>query len=140
MRRFAVLFLAVVLLVTLLALPANAYKRKHRSSRWRRNRIRVSRGSPRSYYWLPGVDLPNGHVEGIASYYQYKGGMHAAALVAPKGTNIKVTNLETGQSITVTIIDRGPFVPGRVIDLERDAFRVLFGSTRRGLGPVSLDW
>jgi len=66
--------------------------------------------------------------------------MHAATLIAPKGKEVKVTNLETGQSITVTIIDRGPFVPGRVIDLEKDAFRLLFGSTRRGLGPVSLDW
>lgn len=82
----------------------------------------------------------NNHAEGIASYYTFKGGMRAAFLHAPKGANVKVTNLENGQSITVVVSDRGPFVKGRVIDLEKDAFLALFGTTRRGIGRVSLDW
>lgn len=82
----------------------------------------------------------NNHAEGIASYYTFKGGMRAACLLAPMGSSVKVTNLENGQSITVVVSDRGPFVKGRVIDLEKDAFLALFGTTRRGLGRVSLDW
>lgn len=118
---------------------AEAPQRRRRTRRYRRRRIRVSRGG-RGYYWLPGEDLPSGHVEGIASYYRWKGGMHAACLVAPKGAKVKVTNLETGKAIEVLINDHGPFVPGRVIDLDRDAFVALFGGTSRGLGPVALDW
>lgn len=114
-------------------LSSKRYKKK------RSRRTSVSRRT-RGYSWLPGEDLPNGHIEGIASYYSWKGGMHAACLVAPKGATVKVTSLETGKSINVVINDHGPFVPGRVIDLDRDAFRALFGSTGRGLGPVALDW
>ena len=118
---------------------AHAATRKRRTRRYRRRRIRVSRGG-RGYYWLPGEDLPTGHVEGIASYYRYRGGMTAACLVAPKGAQVRVTNLETGKVIEVLINDHGPFVPGRVIDLDREAFVALFGGTSRGLGPVALDW
>lgn len=116
---------------------AEAAKRRRRARS--RRRIRVSRGG-RGYYWLPGEDLPTGHVEGIASYYRYRGGMTAASLVAPRGAKVRVTNLETGKVIEVVINDHGPFVPGRVIDLDRDAFVALFGGTSRGLGPVALDW
>jgi len=43
---------------------------------------------------------------------------NAASKTLPLGTTAKVTNRETGQSATVTIQDRGPFVPGRIIDLS----------------------
>lgn len=42
---------------------------------------------------------------------------NAASKTLPLGTKAKVTNLETGQSTEVTIQDRGPHVPGRIIDL-----------------------
>jgi rare lipoprotein A len=36
----------------------------------------------------------------------------------PLGTRAEVTNLRTGQTTTVTITDRGPFTPGRILDLS----------------------
>lgn len=45
----------------------------------------------------------------------------AAHRELPFGTQLKVTHLENGKSITVTVNDRGPFVKGRVLDLSREA-------------------
>lgn len=45
----------------------------------------------------------------------------AAHQTLPFGTRVKVTNLENDKQITVRIIDRGPFKPGRIIDLSRVA-------------------
>ena len=36
----------------------------------------------------------------------------------PFGTEVKFTNLATGASENVTIIDRGPYVSGRIIDVS----------------------
>ena len=48
-------------------------------------------------------------------------GMTAAHRTLPLGTVVRVTNLSTRQSVVVTISDRGPFVPGRILDLSRAA-------------------
>jgi rare lipoprotein A len=45
-------------------------------------------------------------------------GDSAASKTLPLGSTAKVTNLETGQSAVVTIRDRGPHVPGRIVDLS----------------------
>lgn len=42
----------------------------------------------------------------------------AASKTLPLGTRARVTNLETGRSATVRIADRGPHVPGRIIDVS----------------------
>jgi rare lipoprotein A len=39
----------------------------------------------------------------------------------PFGTWVRVTNLENNQTVDVRIIDRGPFVKGRVLDLSHAA-------------------
>ena len=73
---------------------------------------------------------------GIASRYSVSGqtasGRHASPgdYVAahrhlPFGTRVKVENLSNGRSTTVTIIDRGPFVRGRIIDVSPAAARSL---------------
>jgi rare lipoprotein A len=41
----------------------------------------------------------------------------AASKTLPLGTTAKVTNVQNGKSATVKIEDRGPFVPGRVVDV-----------------------
>jgi rare lipoprotein A len=41
----------------------------------------------------------------------------AASKSLPLGTTAKVTNVQNGKSATVKIEDRGPFVPGRVVDV-----------------------
>ena len=48
--------------------------------------------------------------------------MTAAHKTLPFGSEVKVTNLNNGKSVTVRINDRGPFVKGRIIDLSRAAF------------------
>ena len=82
---------------------------------------------------------PSSIEEGIASYYADslhgkptasgepydKRARTAAHKKLALGTKVKVTNLENGKSVWVTINDRGPFVEGRVIDLSRAAARKL---------------
>ena len=43
---------------------------------------------------------------------------NAASKSLPLGTTARVTNLDTGRSAVVTIQDRGPYVPGRIVDLS----------------------
>ncbi|WDZ86106.1 septal ring lytic transglycosylase RlpA family protein [Micromonospora cathayae] len=51
--------------------------------------------------------------------------MTAAHKTLPFGTRVRVTNPDTGASVTVRINDRGPFIDGRCIDLSRAAFRAI---------------
>lgn len=61
---------------------------------------------------------------GIASWFNADGFI-AAHRTLPFGTVVRVTNLNTGKTINVTIRDRGPFIDGRIIDLSDDAFAAL---------------
>jgi rare lipoprotein A len=45
----------------------------------------------------------------------------AAHRTLPFGTRLRVTNTANGRSVVVRINDRGPFIPGRDIDLSRAA-------------------
>lgn len=47
----------------------------------------------------------------------------AAHRLMPFNTWLKVTNLTNNKSVTVRVIDRGPFVDGRIIDLSKAAAR-----------------
>ncbi len=49
----------------------------------------------------------------------------AAHRTLPFGSVVRVTNLDNGRQTEVRIIDRGPFVEGRVIDLSLAAARAL---------------
>jgi rare lipoprotein A len=62
----------------------------------------------------------------------------AAHRTLPFGTQVRVTNLNTGQSVVVRITDRGPHVRGRVIDLSAGAARTI-GLISSGVAPVSLE-
>lgn len=62
---------------------------------------------------------------GRASWYGYKGGLFAASPDFKKGTVLKVTNIDNGKSVSVTVNDFGPdrkAHPDRVIDLDKVAF------------------
>jgi rare lipoprotein A len=52
-------------------------------------------------------------------------GLTAAHKKLPFGTRVKVTNPRTGVSTIVIINDRGPFAPGRDIDLSSGAARAI---------------
>lgn len=63
--------------------------------------------------------------------------MTAAHKTLPFGTEVKVTNLYNGKSVTVGINDRGPFVRGRIIDLTRAAFSQI-ARLDKGLAKVEI--
>lgn len=51
--------------------------------------------------------------------------MTAAHRTFPLGSIVRVTNVKTGHTALVRITDRGPFIPGRVVDLSLAAARKL---------------
>lgn len=65
--------------------------------------------------------------------------MTAAHPTLPFGTVVRVTNLENGRTVTVTIRDRGPYGEGRIIDLSKDAFAQL-APLSEGVIPVRIRW
>jgi rare lipoprotein A len=86
---------------------------------------------------------------GVASFYSE--GSHTASgekfdpteLTAahptlPFGTRLRVTNTTTGKSVTVRVNDRGPYVPGRVVDVSYSAAQAL-GMVHSGTANVKLD-
>lgn len=100
------------------------------------------------------VEIENRHnLNGSASFYGGKlhgsiradGGrfnqwdLTAAHKTLPFGTKLKVTNLDNGNSVIVTINDRGPYKRGRVIDLSRQAFRQLDSEKRGILKNISIE-
>ena len=87
-----------------------------------------------------------GSFSGMASFYGNEAGsktasgqrfnqnaMTAAHRTLPFGTKLKVTH--RGQSVVVTVNDRGPFIRGRVLDLSTGAARAI-GLTSAGVGRV----
>jgi rare lipoprotein A (peptidoglycan hydrolase) len=103
--------------------------------------------------WEPGPQPTANRPEvGLASWYgDYHHGQRtasgevfdmrqltAAHRTLPLGTRLRVTNLHNGRMVRVRVNDRGPYVPGRVLDLSREAARVL-DMVERGVVPVRLD-
>lgn len=79
--------------------------------------------------------------KGVASWYKYKHGDFAASPDYPKGTELKVTNVDNGQSVVVAVNDYGPdraIHPDRVIDLDYVAFKKI-ASPSLGLITVSVE-
>jgi len=65
-------------------------------------------------------------------------GLTAAHRTLPFGTMVRVTNLNNGRSVLVRINDRGPFTPGRSIDLSRGAAEVI-GMIGSGVASVRME-
>jgi rare lipoprotein A len=92
---------------------------------------------------------PHHSLTGLASFYWQ--GQHtasgepfdrrsftAAHRTLPFNTRVKVTELRSGKFVIVRINDRGPFKPGRIIDVSEAAAEVL-GMQSSGLTPVKLE-
>ncbi len=101
----------------------------------------------------PMRSVPLGYTEeGVASWYgiPYHGRpaadgeiydmekLVAAHRILPFNTWLKVTNLANGKAVNVRVIDRGPFIGGRILDLSKAAARdiELLGP---GIGRVRLE-
>jgi rare lipoprotein A len=88
---------------------------------------------------------------GVASYYarelageQTASGerldpesMTAASRALPLGASARVTNTETGRSVTVEINDRGPYAKGRILDVTPAAAERL-GFKDEGVAEVAV--
>ena len=96
------------------------------------------------------VALKNRQESGKATYYglRYKSGrktasgkaydknkLTAAHKTLPLGTVVRVTNKKNGKTVDVEITDRGPFGPGRIIDLSVAAAKEL-DMMKAGVVPV----
>ncbi len=102
--------------------------------------------------WYYPKDQPNYQETGIASWYgepfhgrrTANGAIYdmnqltAAHKTLPMPTDVRVTNLENGRSIVVTVNDRGPFVHGRIIDLSRRSAQLL-GIVQKGTAKVRVE-
>jgi len=64
---------------------------------------------------------------------------YAAHKKLPFGTKVKVTNEANGKSVTVEIIDRGPYSKVREIDLSKKAFMELVDNKNTGGVIVKLE-
>lgn len=64
--------------------------------------------------------------------------MTAAHPTLPLGTWVRVTNLRNGRAVVVRVNDRGPVVPGRIIDVSYSTARAL-NFKAQGLQQVRLD-
>jgi rare lipoprotein A len=96
----------------------------------------------------PGITTAKADGVGLASWYQLPGrtacggrhnpdAMTAAHRSYPCGSKITVTNLANGRSAVLTVVDRGPFVRGRIVDVSRGAARQI-GLINRGVGRVRI--
>ena len=59
----------------------------------------------------------------------------AAHKTLPLPSVVRVTNLDNGKSLVVRLNDRGPFAPGRIIDLSHEGARLL-GFVNQGIAKV----
>ena len=143
--RTAIAFVAATLLVGGSATEAAAKSRHHRhhaaanqGSSWQNANASMTPSSGTGHSF-----------SGMASYYGNESGsrtasgqrfnqnaMTAAHRSLPFGTKLRVTH--GGQSVIVTVNDRGPFVRGRVLDLSTGAARAI-GLTGAGVGRVTAE-
>lgn len=146
--RTAFALIAATLLVGGSVSEASAKSRHHRHHSHRHHAQNTTDGG-----WLNAnaAIAPTGgrSFAGKASYYGNESGsrtasgqrfnqnaMTAAHRSLPFGTKLRVTH--RGQSVVVTINDRGPFIRGRVLDLSKGAARAI-GLTGAGVGHVTAE-
>ncbi|MBC9880902.1 septal ring lytic transglycosylase RlpA family protein [Bradyrhizobium sp. INPA01-394B] len=150
--RTAIAFVAATLLVGGTATEASAKSRHHHRASHRHHSQDASNTTSdwRNANASMTPSSGSGHTfSGMASYYGNESGsrtasgarfnqnaMTAAHRSLPFGTKVRVTH--GGQSVIVTINDRGPFVRGRVLDLSTGAARAI-GLTGAGVGRVTAE-
>jgi len=57
----------------------------------------------------------------------------------PFGTLVKITNLKNNKTTTATVVDRGPFVKGRIVDLTLGVANKLGFSMKQGITTVRVE-
>ncbi|MCP3474748.1 septal ring lytic transglycosylase RlpA family protein [Bradyrhizobium sp. CCGUVB1N3] len=153
--RTAIAFVAATLVVGGTATDASAKSRHHHYRHHHGHHEASTSDTSNAGSWMNAnasvaPSSGSGHsFSGMASYYGNESGsrtasgarfnqnaMTAAHRSLPFGTKLRVTH--GGQSVIVTINDRGPFVRGRVLDLSTGAARAI-GLTGAGVGRVTAE-
>ena len=147
--RTAFALIAATLLVGGSITEASAKSRHHRH-----HHSHHAKAQPAGDSWLNanasiGSESTGRGFSGKASFYGNESGiktasgqrfnqnaMTAAHRSLPFGTKLRVTH--RGQSVIVTINDRGPCIKGRVLDLSKGAARAI-GLTGAGVGHVTAE-
>ena len=147
--RTALAMITATLLVGGSISEASAKSRHHRHHAHHASKAQAAGGG-----WLDsnasiGSQSSGRGFSGKASYYGNESGsrtasgqrfnqnaMTAAHRSLPFGTKLRVTH--RGQSVVVTINDRGPFIRGRVLDLSTGAARAI-GLTGAGVGHITAE-
>src|SRR4051812_22399208 len=146
--RTALAFIAATLLIGGSVTEASAKSRHHRHHS---HHVSHSTGGDwRNANASVGNSSGSGHsFAGVASFYGNESGsqtasgqrfnqnsMTCAHRSLPFGTKLRVTH--NGQSVVVTVNDRGPFIKGRVLDLSTAAARAV-GLSSSGVGHVTAE-
>jgi rare lipoprotein A len=152
--RTALAFFAATLLVGGSVTEASAKSRHHYRHYHHHHADAASEGTAAGSSWRDAnasiASSSGGHsFSGMASYYGNESGsktasgqrfnqnaMTCAHRSLPFGTKLRVTH--GGNSVVVTVNDRGPFVRGRVLDLSTAAARAV-GLTGAGVGRVTAE-
>lgn len=75
---------------------------------------------------------------GKASWYEIQDGT-CAHVRLPKGTLVRVVNVANAKEVTCRVADRGPFLSGRIIDLDLQSFQKI-ASSSQGVVDVRISW
>jgi rare lipoprotein A len=147
--RTAFALIAATLLVGGSVTEASAKSRHHRHHHHHSHHAQKAKSSWQDANASIGSQGSGRGFSGMASFYGNESGsktasgqrfnqnaMTAAHKTLPFGTKLRVTH--GGQSVVVTINDRGPFIKGRVLDLSTGAARAI-GLTSRGVGRVTAE-
>lgn len=137
--------------------PANDIDLSHVPDAVPRHEVRTRAGNKNPYTVLGKTyhliaDETSYKERGYASWYGYKFNGHntsngekydmyamtGAHKTLPIPSYVKVTNLDNGKSVVVRINDRGPFHPGRIVDLSYAAAQRI-GIHRAGTGRVEVE-
>jgi rare lipoprotein A len=139
--------LASILLVVSLGAaqgPTNSGSKDTQSTSPRKSATAANAGSKTNHhgpYQVGTASWYGEYFEGRATASGEPYNMHdltAAHPTLPLGSWVRVTNLHNGRIVYVRINDRGPIVPGRIIDLSYGAAQVLHFQDK-GLQRVRLD-
>jgi rare lipoprotein A len=147
--RTALAVFAATLLIGGSVTEASAKSRHHRRHHHHHHASAAEGSSWRDANASIGTSSGGHSFSGMASFYGNESGsktasgqrfnqnaMTCAHRSLPFGTKLRVTH--GGQSVVVTVNDRGPFVRGRVLDLSTAAARAV-GLTSAGVGRVTAE-
>jgi rare lipoprotein A len=142
MRRSIAHGLAAVLLVVSLGAAQGPNSSESRSNEPQKSRVTgVKKERTKPPYQIGTASWYGDYFQGKPTasgepYDMYD--LTAAHPSLPLGTFVRVTNLRNGRAVVVRVNDRGPVVPGRIMDVSYNTARVLQFKAQ-GVQRVRLD-